>query len=149
METTLYTLSTERKVKNELDTYKKEYVYHTGYYESQDKQYGFPYIDFIKLGTLYDTGFYYSSHSNFTMEFQVTLREDNGQPCTDRKTYGGSIENLRFENIQDLAKIDKVIDNQIKRLELRGDIYHTIITALRAAGYRKVIKQENHIVGLE
>lgn len=136
-----------------LTDYKKEYVYHLGSYVSRDGDYEHPYIDFIRLGTQYPEGRYFSGRE-FTIEFQRNLTDDHGQKLNSGMPYGGRVEYLSLTSIDDLSKIMKEVNAQIKRLEIHSpDYYQNMVTALRAAGYRKGIKENSefpsHIVGIE
>jgi hypothetical protein len=140
------------ETKNEyIENYKKEYVYSTGYYDSSNGEYRHPYIEFIRLGTKYPEGYYYSWH-DFSIEFQQDLKENDGKMTNNGLPYGGTITNLKLDNIEDFTTIMKDIKKQTAKLEIySNNKYHDIITALRASGYRKGIKdsEKHYILAIE
>ncbi len=144
------TTATYRQQKENLETYKKTYVYHLDSYKSQNGEYLHPYIDFIKLGSSYPEG-RFGTFRSFSIEFQQNLTTP--ETTNAGLPYGGRVENLSLTDLDDLHKLMTAVHKQIERLQIYSqDNYQNMVTALRAAGYRRGIKNNDgagYIVAIE
>ena len=135
--------------------YKKDYVYTLSDYKSQDGEFGHDSINFIHLGMGYEGEGRYGWYRDFSIEFQKDLRPTNGNHQTltnNGLPYGGRVEWLKLEDVDNIYKIVKDIRRKSKLLDLNSpDKLSNTIAALRAAGYRKGIidKDKGMTIGVE
>ena len=139
----------QTKTQEPIDTYKKDYVYHLDYYVSSDGRYKHPYIDFIRLGESCPEG-RYGTFRSFTLEYEQNMYKDDGSIPINSFPYGGIINHVSLCDIDDIYQIMKAASSQIKKLELYSpDAYQNMVSALRAAGYRRGIMYDFYIADIE
>jgi hypothetical protein len=124
---------------NLIDSYKKSYIYSENGYKSQDGLYTHPTVTIhkIDLGSKYADGYY--PNGIFDIEFLAVLNaDDKGHKTNDGLPFAGTVVNLKLEHVNDLRIIAQAISKHQARLDLHSrDEHLNVVTALRAAGYRK------------
>ena len=139
--------NTETKKSRIRGNYKKDLVFQTQYVVDNDKKYAHPRIDFYELGTEYPEGIY-SSSAIFSFEYQVTLINDDGKPNDNRYAYAGRIEYCHIRDIPMANKIFTATEKKIQELDIHGDVYQQMLTALKAAGYRECVRDYPYITAI-
>ena len=84
-------------------------------------------------------------YSEFTVEFQVTLKLDSdGKLTNNGLTYGGRVD-LRLDQVVEVGKV--VARIQAKALALapdQRDEFHRFIVGLRGCGYKEAVMTNGH-----
>jgi hypothetical protein len=126
-----------------IETYKKKYAYELSEVHWNISGYAHPIIEFYEIYKYNDH--YSKSSRRFQLQYQCNIENGNHGPA-----YGGNIENLGIDYVEDLNAILKSAQLQKKKLEIYGkDALKNMISALRAAGYRKIVSDDHYIYNVE